>query len=382
MPKIEPRATHGGWPDALLQDVFEVAPDATVAIDAAGSIVFANTQAAVMFGYERTELLGAMVEILIPDRLSELHRLQRRHFSLDAHHRPMGTGLQLLGRRRDGSEFPVDISLSPIEGEGGSRVLVSIRDVTERLEMEARSGALEDLIRTKTDILSILSHELFTPVTTIQGTVATILNHDVRHMDETLLDELVRGVAAASARLRRLMRHVGAAADVDLGIARSSRSVVVAGAIVRGALEDVDLEPLERKIRLVAPGDLLEEGLLVDEKLAVLAIVVILENALALAPGEQVELECAIADGKFEIRISDLGPGIPEDARERALALFSQLDPSDSRRHGGAGLGLYLARRIVEAHGSLLQVLSRDPRGLTFVLPFPLAEPAARRIGP
>jgi len=131
---------------ALFEKLFACSPDAIVVIDREGRILEANPQVEFHFGYTCTELLGSAIEILIPDRYRFIHPAHRIAYSDQPHMRPMGTGLELSGRRKDGSEFPVDIILSPVEATEGRLVLGVIRDITERkrLEEEMRRLALSD----------------------------------------------------------------------------------------------------------------------------------------------------------------------------------------------------------------------------------------------
>ena len=112
--------------------IFEAAPDALIVVNAAGQITLANLQTEKAFGYARRELLGASIESLVPERLRATHALRRQHYQGAPHQRPMGVGLALFGRRKDGSEFPLDILLSPINSSAGAQVLAAVRDVTER----------------------------------------------------------------------------------------------------------------------------------------------------------------------------------------------------------------------------------------------------------
>ena len=379
----EPEFHPSGWSNALLQDVFNAAPDAMIAADLSGAIVIANAQVAEIFGYDADELIGQPVETLIPARFHDLHNAQRGNYALDPRRRPMGSGLQLHGRRRDGSEFPVEVSLSPINTQQGHVILAAIRDVTDRVSMEARVDALARSVQMKNDILAILSHELFTPITTIQGTAATLLMADPRQLDQDTLQEMVHGVEAATLRLRRLMRYVDAAAVIDLG-GESISTVVPVSQIIKATLADPQLHSKRDRVRVSATPEQLAQVVVVDERLAVLAILVILENSLALAPDDTVEIEVEERGREICVGILDHGPGIQDEERAQALDLFSQLDASDSRAHEGVGIGLYLARRIIEAHGGRMTIRSRNPQGSIFVLPFPSAavdpEPGPRRL--
>jgi two-component system, cell cycle response regulator len=131
---------------ALFEKLFTSSPDAIVVVDREGRILEANPQVESLFGYTSSDLLGSPVEVLIPDRFRSVHATHRSAYSNQPHMRPMGTGLELCGRRKDGSEFPVDIMLSPVETTESRLALAVIRDITERkrLEEELRHLASSD----------------------------------------------------------------------------------------------------------------------------------------------------------------------------------------------------------------------------------------------
>ena len=127
--------------EGMIRSLFEYAPDAIVAVNRTGRIVQANLQAESMFGYNRDELEGRSIEVLLPERLRDAHREHRAVFSRDPRRRPMGAGLRLVGLRKEGTEFPVDITLTPVEDRADGVVMAVARDMTERREAQRRSAA-------------------------------------------------------------------------------------------------------------------------------------------------------------------------------------------------------------------------------------------------
>ena len=135
-----------GLTDASVSAVVDAAPDGIIVADAAGQILLANRQTEVLFGYQRGDLLGHSVDDLLPESLSEVHRAHRTRYRAEPRIRAMGAGLNLLGRRSDGSVFPVEISLSPLGTDGGLRVVAVIRDITERIEAEAEARDVREIL--------------------------------------------------------------------------------------------------------------------------------------------------------------------------------------------------------------------------------------------
>lgn len=132
---------------ALAEKLFEFAPDGIVVADGDGRIIELNSQAERMFGYTRAEVLGLPVEALIPERFRAPHPAHRQNFGVRPSVRPMGMGLELHGRRKDGTEFPVDIMLSPLQVDGVPVSLAVVRDVTERERIEAALHRSEERFR-------------------------------------------------------------------------------------------------------------------------------------------------------------------------------------------------------------------------------------------
>lgn len=368
---------------ALFAALLEAAPDATVVTDAAGRIVVVNGQAEAMFGYSRLELIGKPVEALMPEALRPLHRGHRTRYTDDPHARPMGRNLDLVARRKDGTDFPCEISLAPLHTPDGLLITSAIRDITDRrraenerlqleLEHEARLRA-EDAVRVREEFLSTAAHELKTPLTSVK-VAAQFLDRLLAQEDADgeQLRKLSGQLNSQVTRLETLVTDLLDISRVQLGrLALRARPADLV-TIVRGVVERFEHAP-ERTERhtlvLDAPDEL--EGFWDPERLDQV-LTNLLSNALKYSPdgGEvRVRLE-RDADSAF-IEVEDHGVGIPAHEITQLFQPFSRA--SVSREISGTGLGLYISRGIVERHGGTLDARSEPGAATTFRVTLPLA---------
>lgn len=183
--------------DERTRGLLEFAPDAVVVADERGEIVLVNRQTERMFGYERAELLGRRVERLLPDRFVERHVRHRAGYVRDPRTREMGVGLELAGRRKDGSEFPVDISLSAVAEDGGTLVTAFVRDATER-------KAQESLRRRDAERRALLGH------------LVAVAEEERQRIAADIHDDSIQAMAAASIRLQILRRRLEGPEEVGM----------------------------------------------------------------------------------------------------------------------------------------------------------------------
>jgi two-component system, NarL family, sensor histidine kinase DevS len=186
-----------GLDDRVIWGVVEAAPDGIVMADLTGKVLLVNQRTEELFGYDRGELLGKSVDLLLPEALREAHRDHRMEFADGPRTRAMGAGLELRGRRRDGSEFPVEISLSPVTGSGPTAVIATVRDMTDRLVIEMENRAIrhqlvrtEDRERIARDLHDTVIQRLFAAGMTLQGAAARVTDSDARTRVEAAVDEL------------------------------------------------------------------------------------------------------------------------------------------------------------------------------------------------
>jgi signal transduction histidine kinase len=262
-----------------------------------------------------------------------------------------------------------------VRGEGSLSVEITgdvIRELADLLERsEILTQELQELNRTKSDLIQILSHELFTPITTIQGFALTVAEQGDRLSAEDVRG-LATGVQRASQRLRRLVGNLSAAARLD----REGVELAMRPVSVREVVDEAVAAFPGHAARIVIDADdeALEHRLWADPDLASTALVVVLENALEFGNEDTcIDVDVVPRPNELDLRVADRGPGLPEDRRAHIFDAFTQADTSSTRAHEGLGIGLYLAARIMRAHRGDVSVAARDIGGAVFTLRFAAA---------
>jgi PAS domain S-box-containing protein len=363
--------------------ILESVPDAMIIADEDGTIVHSNGVAERLFGWTREELVGQPVEVLLPARFRAMHQVHRAGYHTAPRTRPMGLGLDLSGRRKDGGEFAAEISLSPVVIDGRRCVMAAVRDVTERKKIEDRARLWREAqaeVRERDEFLSIASHELRTPVTALL-------------LQLQLLQRVL--VAAGAPRRDASTPHV-VGGKVD-AIERQTRRIAVlvnelldVSRMRLGRLE-LRTEPLDlADIARSAADHLREEiqragsGLALDLRPATgrwdrtrleQVVTNLLLNASKFGAGKPIVLAVEGDEHHARVRVSDRGMGIAPEHQRRVFERFERA--VSPQNFGGLGLGLYIARQIVEAHGGVIRVDSTPGEGATFTVEIPREPPAA-----
>jgi PAS domain S-box-containing protein len=357
---------------AMYEALFEAAPDAMLAVDPEGTIKSANAQTGRMFGYSQSELAGQPIEKLMPDRFRDRHPRLRQGYDHEPHLRPMGSGLNLYGKRKDGSEFPVDIMLSPLETSEGRLVLSVIRDITGLRENETRILDLNRQLHTRVEELQTanqsletfsysVSHDLRAPLRAIDG-FARVLSEDYR----TLLDEDANRLLDVIAGNCHKM---GAIIEDLLAFSRAGRRDVLRSQIdmtelVQSVVEEFRaLEP-SRRIKLI------EQTLppaLGDRALVRQAFTNLIGNAWKFTrntPGATIEIGTYRNSEVNVYFVKDNGAGFDPAYSHKLFGVFERLHRED--QFEGTGIGLALVHRIIQSHGGKVWATGKVGEGATF----------------
>ena len=351
----------------------EWAPDAMVIVNAAGNMIYVNAQTEALFGYERDELLEYPVEILMPERYRQGHPANCLHFFAAPNFRAMGGGLELYGQRKDGGEFPVEISLGPIESAEGLLVAASIRDVTGRREAEAALQAREkqlqqytaELERSNADMdafVYIASHDLKEPLRGIHNYAQILLEDCAEKLDEENQNDL-----ATLGRLAQRME--GLIDDLRLysRIGRAERGQVDLDMqqVVHDACEQLQVLLDEKGVEVRVPRCLPHVMYQPSH------LMTIVQNLIANAaryndkPNKWIEIGAQRGESTPVFYVRDNGIGIDPDLHDQVFLMFRRLHVRE-KYGSGSGVGLAMVKRILECHGGCIWLESQPGEGTTF----------------
>lgn len=366
----------------LLQ-FLDISPDALIVVNETGTMVVVNRQAEALFGYRREELLGQQLEILLPQRFREAHVAHREHYFAAPLTRPMGAGLHLSGRRKDGTEFPVDISLRPLLLDNVPHAIGAIRDVTEQKQMEEQLQRkneeldeqyrrVQEANRLKSEFLANMSHELRTPLNGIIGFTELMHSGDVGTVSEEQ-GEYLGDILSSARHLLQLINDVLDLAKVEAGKMTFHPEVVDLEKLINEVRDILRQLSANKRLLIEVAIDSTLGEVTVDPSKFKQVLYNYLSNAIKFSPEEGCISVRIKAQGEetFVLEVEDTGMGITPEGIERLFIEFQQLDSSTTKKYQGTGLGLALTRRIVEAQGGTVGVRSTPGQGSTFFATLP-----------
>ncbi|HEX8757014.1 MAG TPA: PAS domain S-box protein [Steroidobacteraceae bacterium] len=362
----------------LLSSVLESAPDAIVIVDSTGTIHFASRRITALCGYRPEEIVGRGIECLLPERFRQIHLSHRRNYAHNAHARPMGVDLDLYALHKDGTELPVEISLSPIRD--GERLLVAaaLRDVTERKRiqtelMQAREAA-ERANLAKSRFLATASHDLRQPLQTL-----SLLNGTLRRVvRDPVAAEAVCQQSQAIDSMSRLTNALLDISKLESGAIRPDPADFAVAALfeeMRNEFASVAASKgLELRIEATVPSAHSDPSLVGQILRNLIA------NAIKYTQRGWVRLRSAPCPAGVRLEVADSGIGIPADHLPYIYDEFYQIGVASNTSREGYGLGLSIVHRLVRLLGLKLDVHSEVGHGSIFALEMPAGAAEAKGV--
>jgi PAS domain S-box-containing protein len=365
-------ATERKEAEARFEALLEAAPDAIVVADAEGVITVANHRATDLFGYSRDELVGQPVEMLVPTQSRHRHPDLRRGYVGHPAVRPMGAGLQLWAVRKDGSKFPVDISLSPLETPAGMLVSAAVRDITDRLAGEealrAAKEEAEEANLAKSEFLSRMSHELRTPLTAILGFTELL---QMGGMAADQRDVFVDRTHRAGQHLLALINDILDISRVEAGSLSISIEPVDAAPLVEEAIELI--APMAKSRRIAVANTVHDVMVMADMGRLRQVLLNLLSNAVKYnRESGAITISSRAVGDSVAIAVSDTGLGIAEQDLPRLFQPFERLGVQTGEIEG-TGIGLAISRGLVDLMGGTIDVTSAVGEGTRFTITLPSA---------
>ena len=345
-----------------LRAVVDTMVDALITINTDGSINSLNPATMTMFGYGEEELIGKNVNILMPDPFHTEHDQYLKNYVDSGIKKIIGIGREVIGLRKNGEQFPIELAVSEARVKGQRIFIGVVRDITERNRID----------KMKNEFISTVSHELRTPLTSIRGSLGLINGGAVGEVS-TQTSSLLKIAHKNTERLLLLINDILDLQKIESGNMPFNFEDLSLQDFIAEAVESNKPYAYEQEVTLVLNNKLKEDiSIFADKGRLIQVMNNLLSNAAKFSPSNsEVIITLSLNDDMITIAITDHGPGIPENFRDKLFEKFTQSDSSDTRNVGGTGLGLSIAKLIIEKHNGSITYNSTMGVGTTFTLSIP-----------
>ena len=339
-----------------LRSIVESAVDAIVVINDRGHIQAFNPSAERLFGYTISEVLGQNVNMLMPSPDRERHDGYLQHYLTTGEQKIIGIGREVVGLKKDGTRFPVHLSVGEMRSEGTRSFTGILHDLSDRVLLEQRLAEQKSLAKLG-EMAAVVAHEVKNPIAGIRGALQVITSRmPPEQRDRTILLDIITRLDA----LNRIVQDM-------LMFARPRalrREPVPLGVLLRDTASLIERDPTMSNLEISVTGATDIAG---DREMLQVVFQNILMNAAQATEGQgRIDVTISHANGRCRVAIADRGPGMPEEVREKAFDAFF------TTKHRGTGLGLPIAKRVVEAHGGTIQIDVPPAGGTTISVELPM----------
>jgi two-component system sensor kinase FixL len=339
-----------------LRSIVESAVDAIVVIDDRGRIQAFNPSAERLFGYTVSDVIGRNVNMLMPSPDREQHDGYLRHYLTTGQHKIIGIGREVTGLKKDGTRFPVHLSVGEMVSDGKRSFTGILHDLSDRVALEQRLAEQKSLAKLG-EMAAVVAHEVKNPIAGIRGALQVITSRmPAEQRDRTILLDIITRLDA----LNRIVQDM-------LMFARPRalrQEPIPLGLLLRDTASLIERDPIMQNLEIGVTG---AADIVGDREMLQVVFQNILMNAAQAMEGQgRIDVTIANANGRCRVAIADRGPGMPDDVREKAFDAFF------TTKHRGTGLGLAIAKRVVEAHGGAMQIDVPQEGGTTISVDLPV----------
>jgi len=347
--------------------IFENVIDSIITINNKGLIETANPATVNIFGYNLDEMIGQNVKMLMPAPYHNEHDGYLTRYQSTGEARIIGIGREVIGRRKDGSTFPMELAVSKMDVSGKQMFTGIVRDITERKEAEnALRQAKEEAERNnrmKSEFLNMMSHELRTPLTVIMGYLP-LMKDEANMPEPAMIATIVGDMSDSASHLLTLINDVLDLSKIEAGKMTLKTECLSSRELVQNVLDNLNNNACNKGIELI--NETADEDFIVDAVRLKQIFINLVGNAIKFTDHGSIIVSSKKRKDHLEFKVIDTGCGIPEDDLPHIFDKFRQVDSSSTRTEGGTGLGLTITKKLVELHGGRLSVTSQDGAGTIF----------------